>query len=324
MCRGFVLATSTLVCLTWSLLAQASPNNLETKAVDTGYKLKINVDRIYVNASVWDPRKRTSVVDLRKEDFAVYEDGQARAVDACLTTEAPFHLVLLLDVSASTGGFIRLIREAAIKFSEQLEPQDRIAVITFDSETDMIQPFTNNRDEVKTAARQIHSKGSTAFYDAALKALDTFRGIEGRKALVIFSDGADNQLAEPTKGSKATFDQLRQVVREKDCLIYTVLLLPYDPESARDQVLRQAEQQMQLLAEETGGKSFRPKKARDLAGTYGEIASDLRHVYTLTFTPAEHESRGWHELRVEVPRHQGFITRCRKGYSHSEENRAED
>lgn len=272
-----------------------------------------------------DPRKRESVADLRKEDFSVYEDGQKRDVDACLASEAPFHLLLLLDVSASTSGFIRLIRDAVTKFSEQLEPQDREALITFDSEATMIQPFTNNRDEVKLAARQIQSRGSTAFYDAALTALDAFRGIDGRKAMVVFSDGADNQLADPTKGSKATFEQLRQAVRASDCLIYTVLLLPYDPEYARDKVLTEAERQMQMLAEDTGGRSFKPKKASDLAGVYREIANDLRHVYTLTFSPGLHQSGGWHELRVEVPRRGGLITRCRKGYASIEEGiRAED
>ena len=242
MCRGYVFAASALVCLTSSLLGQADPKGrpAETKSIDTGYRLKINADWIYINASVWDPRKRESVADLRKEDFSVYEDGQKRDVDACLASEAPFHLLLLLDVSASTSGFIRLIRDAVTKFSEQLEPQDREALITFDSEATMIQPFTNNRDEVKLAARQIQSRGSTAFYDAALTALDAFRGIEGRKAMVVFSDGADNQLADPTKGSKATFEQLRQAVRASDCLIYTVLLLPYDPEYARDAVLTEA------------------------------------------------------------------------------------
>jgi len=325
MCRGFVFASSTLVCLTWSLLGQAnSADEAEKQSIDTGYRLKVRADWIYINASVWDPRKRESVVDLRKEDFVVFEDGQSRAIDACLASEAPFHLLLLLDVSGSTSGFIQLIREAATKFSEQLRPEDRVALITFHSETVMVQPFTNNREAVKVAARQIRSEGSTAFYDAALTALDAFRGIDGRKALVIFSDGADNQLVDSTKGSKATFEQLRQAVRENDCLIYTVMLLPYDPEPHRDEVLFQAQEQMKLLADETGGKSFRPRKAKDLAGVYGEIANDLRYVYTLTFTPAFGRVGGWHELRVAVPKRDGLITRCRKGYSSSEEINAED
>lgn len=324
MCRGFVLAASTLVCLTWSLLGQANSNNrAEEKSIDTGYRLKIQADWIYVNASVWDPRKRESVVDLRKEDFAVYEDGQSRTIDACLAGETPFNLLLLLDVSGSTSNFIQLIREAAIRFSEQIKPDDRVALITFDSRATMIQPFTNNREALKVAARQIHSQGSTAFYDATLTALDAFHGIAGRKAMVIFSDGADNQLADPSKGSKATFEQLRQAVRENDCLIYTVMLLPYDPLPYRDPDLYQAQRQMQLLADETGGRSFKPKRAKDLMGIYSGIANDLRYVYTLTFTPGG-GSAGWHELRVEVPARNGLITRCRKGYLGNEGIKAED
>ncbi len=325
MCRGFVLAASTLVCLTWLLLGQANSRaRAEEKSIDTGYRLKIQADWIYVNASVWDPRKRESVAGLRKEDFAVYEDGQSRVIDACLAGEAPFHLLLLLDVSGSTSGFIQLIQEAAIKFSEQLKPEDRVALVTFHSRATMIQPFTNNREAVKSAACQIHSEGSTAFYDAALTALDAFWGIEGRKALVIFSDGADNQLADPMEGSKASFEQLRQAVREDDCLIYTVMLLPYEPDRRRDPELYQAQHQMQLLADETGGRSFKPRKARDLAGIYGEIANDLRCVYTLTFSPGISASGGWHELHVELPGRSGVITRCRKGYLGSDGIKAED
>ncbi|MFB3906073.1 MAG: VWA domain-containing protein [Acidobacteriota bacterium] len=325
MCRGFVLAASTLVCLTWSLLGQADTDDLaDNKSIDTGYRLKVKADWIYVNASVWDPRKRESVVGLRKEDFAVYEDGRPRVIDACLASEAPFHLLLLLDVSGSTSSFIPLLREAAVKFSEQLKPEDRVALVTFHSETAMVQPFTNNREAVKVAARQIRSEGSTSFYDAALTALDAFREIQGRKALVIFSDGADNQLMDATKGSKATFEQLCQAVRESDCLIYTVMLLTHDPDPERDEMLYRAQQQMMLLADETGAQSFRPKKARDLTRIYNEIANDLRYVYTLTFAPSPSASDGWHELRVEVPGREGFITRCRKGYSSSQENKAED
>jgi Ca-activated chloride channel family protein len=324
MCRGLVLAASMLVCLTWSLPGQGNSNDRPAgKSIDTGYRLKVKADWIYVNTSVWDPRKRESVVDLRREDFAVYEDGQLRSIDACLASETPFHLLLLLDVSGSTSGFIQLIRQAALKFSEQLKPEDRVALATFDSRMTMIQPFTNNREAITVAVRQIQSRGNTAFYDATLEALGVFRGIEGRKAMVIFSDGSDNQLADPGKGSKATFEQVRQVVGENDCLIYTVMLLPYEPLPRRDPELYQAKQQMQLLADETGGRSFKPQRARDLAGIYREIANDLRHVYTLTFAPAA-GSAGWHELRVEVPARSGLITRSRKGYLSSQEIEAED
>ncbi|RPJ61166.1 MAG: VWA domain-containing protein [Acidobacteria bacterium] len=325
MSRGFVLAASMVVCLTWSLLGQANYESLaEEKGIDTGYRLKVKADWIYVNASVWDPRKRASVVGLRKEDFVIYEDGQSRAIDACLASEAPFHLLLLLDVSGSTSGFIQLIREAAVKFSEQLKPEDRVALVKFHSQVAMIQPFTNNREAVKSAVAEIRSEGSTAFYDAALAAVDAFRGIEGRKALVIFSDGADNQLVDATKGSKATFQEVCEAVRATDCLIYTVLLLPYEPDRNRDVALYQAQQQMHLLAEETGGRSFKPRKAKDLAGVYGEIANDLRYIYTLTFTPGFEGPGGWRELRVEIPKREGLITRCRKGYSSGETLRAED
>ncbi len=287
--------------------------------VDTGFRVKVSADWIYVNASVWDSRKRASVVDLHKEDFLLYEDGQLQPIDACLSSETPFHLLLLLDVSASTRRFIQLSREAAIMFSSQLQPQDRLAIMTFSSKTSIVQPFTSNRDEVKATVQEIRSQETTALYDATLAALGAFKGIEGRRTIVIFSDGADNQLLDPTKGSKATFEQVRQAVREADCLIYTVVLLPVEPDPRLERVRYRAKRQLQELADLTGGRSFSPKKPGDLASAYGEIANDLRHIYTLIFTPGGVASPGWHDLRVEVKAREGLITRYRRGYSLSEE-----
>jgi len=324
MWRCVVSFASAMVSLTLSLPGQAGNGDLTDVNLESSYRLRVRADWIYVNASVWDPQKRESVVDLGKEDFLLYEDGEIRSIDACLSREAPFHLLLLLDVSGSTSGFIQLIREAAGKFTDQLKPDDRIAILTFHSETSVIQSFTSNRQSAKVAIEQIRSEGSTALYDAVLTALDMMRGIEGRKAVIIFSDGADNQLVDPMKGSEATFEEVRHVVRETDCLIYTILLLPFKPDRRRDKVLYKAQTQLELLAEETGGRSLRPRKPRDLEEAYSEIASDLRHVYTLTFTPGIPRIAGWHDLRVEVKGREGLTTRSRRGYfSSSEEARAE-
>ncbi|RPI21370.1 MAG: VWA domain-containing protein [Acidobacteria bacterium] len=323
MWRGVFWFASTVACLAVSLLGQEDIDNLAEKtSIDTGFRLKVRADWVYVNASVWGNRKRASVVDLRKEDFLLYEDGQLRSIDACLPSETPFHLLLLLDVSGSTSSFIQLIREAARKFTDQLKPGDRIAIMTFHSEAVMIQPFTNNRESAKVAIDQIRPEGSTAFYDAAIAALRAFRDIQERKAIVIFSDGADNQLVSASQGSKATFEQLRQAVRETDCMIYTVLLLPFEPDRYRDDVLYRASAQLASLAEETGGRSFKPRKARDLAATYGEIANDLRYVYTLTFTPGLPRSGGWHDLKLQIKAREGVVTRCRPGYFTIEETGA--
>jgi len=308
---GIRLSVPGEICLCQQTLPKSRDG---TDSAYKGFPVKIRADWVYVNATVWDSRKQASVSNLCKEDFILYEDGEARSIDACLSGESPFYLLLLLDVSASTRLFIHLIREAAIRFSDQLRPNDRLAIMTFDSHTRTVQPFTSDREQIKAAVRGIQSRETTALYDATLAALREFNGIEGRKTIVIFSDGADNQLLDPTKGSKATFGQVRQAVREADCLVYTVLLLPVEPDERLDPIRYRAKQQLQELAEETGGRIFSPRKARDLASVYSEIASDLRHVYTLTFAPAARRSPGWHDLRVEVKGRSRFATRYRQGY----------
>jgi Ca-activated chloride channel homolog len=283
-------------------------------AAGTGFILKVSAEWVYLNASVWDPRKAVSVSGLTKADFLLLEEGTPRAIDSCLPGEAPFHLLLLLDVSASTTRFMPLLKEAAIRFTEQLKPEDRIALQTFSSETRLITPFTNNHAEVRLAVQTLKPEDNTAFYDALLTALENMAPIRGRKAIVVFSDGADNQIVDSRHGSKAGFSSVLSGIGRSDCLIYTVFLAPPPTTSSYDQVIRKARDQLEAIARETGARMYSPNKARDLNQTYGQVARDLREIYTLTFTPQKVEAAGWRELRLEVRGKPELEIRSRKGY----------
>lgn len=190
------------------------------------FSLKVDVNLVNVNASVRDSASNRAVANLTADDFELFEDGRSQTVAKFANTEAPFSLLLLLDVSGSTGSYIDLIQSASIRFTEQIKPGDHIALATFNSRTELRRPFTDDRSEIERAIRRIHSGGGTAFYDALSTSVTrTFKGVEGRKAIVVFTDGIDNQLTgDFGHGSTISFGDLFQQIRERDILIYTIFL----------------------------------------------------------------------------------------------------
>jgi VWFA-related protein len=190
------------------------------------YDLKVHVDSVFLNVSVRDRATNRSIVGLKKDDFLIYEDGVPQEIDQLLPTEAPFSLLLLLDVSGSTESFIHLMQEAAVDFTRQINANDRIAVATFNSRAQLVQDFTNDRAAAEKAIRHIKSGGGTSFYDALMTCLDRYmKGVEGRSAIVVFTDGVDNQLeGMPGRGSRTTYDELYRRVQESGTIIYTIFL----------------------------------------------------------------------------------------------------
>jgi Ca-activated chloride channel family protein len=192
----------------------------------SGVSIKVDVNAVLLNVSVRDRYTNRSITGLQKSDFLVFENGTAQKVQQLLPEDAPFNLLLLLDVSGSTGSYIKLMRQAATNFTRQINEKDRIAIATFNSDIQLLQDFTSDRDAAARAIKRIHSGGGTAFYDALLTCLNEYMSnVQGRKAIVVFTDGVDNQLlGRPGDGSQATFGQLYRRIQETSALIYTIFL----------------------------------------------------------------------------------------------------
>ncbi|HXK62397.1 MAG TPA: VWA domain-containing protein, partial [Acidobacteriota bacterium] len=340
----------------------ASPTTVETQPADqapvtkdpsgaysTGYKLRLDVDWIYLNASVRERKTNRSVPNLRQSDFRVYEDGTEQTIGKFLQTEEPFHLLLLLDVSGSTQDYLDLIKDASIGFTRELGPEDKIAIATFNSDFRLRQDFTGDRKRAVEAIRGIRSGGGTAVYDALFESVNHVRRVDGRKAIVLFSDGVDNQLqGYGGEGSRATFDQLYREIQEVDALIYTIFLdtestggwtgggsgtvidilgdilrggrrpggrYPRPPVYRRDNSYEEARRQMEMIAEQTGARMYAPDRISDLATVYSEIANDLRVQYTLGYNSTNPNSDGsWREVKVSIVNRPDLVVRTRKGY----------
>ncbi len=346
-----------------------------------GYSMKVNVDTVSLNVAVVDRGSGRNIGQLKKEDFVVYEDNVVQEVDELSQNEAPFNLLLLLDVSGSTQSYLPMMQQAAIDFTRQIRANDRIAVATFNSSVQLILNFTNDRNAAAQAIRSIQSGGGTAFYDAMMACIDQYmHGVEGRSAIVVFTDGVDNQLyGAPGEGSFTRFNDLYRKIQEIEPLIYTIFLDtegmvpmgPGTPGAARTGailggilggILRggagipgtyppgtyppgtnptpvpnpspnpvptprrptgpeesaaymEAMKELQMIADQTGGRFYSPQRVDQLSGVYSQIADDLRIQYQLAYNSTNHKYDGkWREIRVQIKNHSKAVVRTRKGY----------
>ena len=155
------------------------------------------------------------VPQLSARDFSLQEDGVQQTIASFGSEEVPFNVVLLLDVSPSVAGSVEDIQDAAIAFVHQLRNQDRVMVVSFDRGIHYLSDFTSDRRQLESAIRRASTGSGTSVYDAVYETVDRkLRGIEGRKALILFSDGED------TTSGQASYDDAVNLVSEADVLVY--------------------------------------------------------------------------------------------------------
>jgi VWFA-related protein len=261
-------------------------------------------------ASVTD-RNGRAIGDMQKADFSVYEDGVERRVTDVVPTSEPFNLVLLLDVSGSVEERMDFIRKAARDFLRTANPQDRIAIISFRDDIQVISDFTTDRQTLSAKLDQIDAGGATALYDALAYVLaDTLKPLRGeRTAVVILSDGDDNKSFVP-------FPALLEATIESGALIYPLYvpsgLIPeasvprpeitIDPLRTRYLTLTtRAEEEARKLATVSGGVYYPIHRIEDLQRAYDDVVKELRTAYTITYASNSTPS-GHRRVRVRINR----------------------
>jgi hypothetical protein len=155
------------------------------------------------------------IPQLTKNDFLLYEDGVQQEIAFFGDEQVPFNVALVLDVSPSVQGSLEEIQRAALEFVRQLRSDDRVMIVSFDKNVHYHTQFTNNRRELESAIRNTQTGSGTSVYDAVYEVVDRkLRLIEGRKALILLSDGED------TTSNHASYDEAINVVTESDVLVY--------------------------------------------------------------------------------------------------------
>jgi Ca-activated chloride channel family protein len=261
--------------------------------VEDDQVLKIETNLVTLPVSVLDERGRF-ISDLTPEDFEIYEDGLKQDIEYFLSVEQPFTVVLLLDLSPSTKYKINEIQDAAISFVEQLRSEDQAIVVTFSRDIQVVSKQKSNYHKFRSAIREAKFGDGTSIYKAVDFAIrDLLKNIEGRKALVIFSDGVD------TSSKGATYNGTVREAEELDSLIYPIWYNTFQegkamknsagqlvyPVGASPEENKKGREYLRDLTEFAGGKMFEANSAENLDFAFGSIAEELRKQYALGYYP---------------------------------------
>jgi len=188
--------------------------------VDENGTIKMDTSLVTIPVSVID-RDGKFVPFLKERDFRLFEDGVEQDIENFNSVETPFHVVLVLDTSNSTMFKFNEIQDAAYAFIKQLRPDDQVMVVSFDSKVRFHCDFTSDYDELRRAINETRISGSTKLYEAVDKVVDRLGMIQGRKAVVLFTDGVD------TASRRANYRNTVEKVEESGAIVYPI---KYDTE----------------------------------------------------------------------------------------------
>jgi Ca-activated chloride channel family protein len=296
--------------------ASPAPSD-ESQAKDQ--TLKLRADEVLLNVTVTDPFGHQAT-DLSKNEFIIAEDGKRQDMTSFVLSRVPVNVVLLLDASGSVIGELSSLRDAAVHFIEQLGPEDKVSVIEFHLKVELIQDWTSNRDDLRHAISWRFKPGAipktggnTALYDSVFLAADEQLGkVEGRKAIILLTDGDDNS-------SKLLYKQAFAAVVRSGAVVYVVskarlFITQYRAYPPIVRELEEAERVMTDLATRTGGQIFSPMRDAEMKDVYGRVAHELKSQYIITYVPKNEERDGnLRYVKVYLTR-PGYSARTRESY----------
>jgi len=256
-------------------------------------------------------RKGRLVTRLEAADFEVYEDGRKQTITYFSGGEVakdgpPIHLGVLLDVSESMGDDIKFTRTAAIKFLNTLTDAVDVTVVDFDTEVRAARYGQNEFARLVERIRQQKTTGMTALYDAVGLYLDGAGGQEGRKVMLLYTDGGDTQ-------SSLRFNELVDLLKASDATVYAIGALEHQSGFGRDR----ARSILQTIASTTGGQAFFPTSVKDLEQMYDKVVAEIRAQYTIGYVSTNARSDGaWRKVEIKstAKDSRDVNVRARKGY----------
>jgi VWFA-related protein len=256
--------------------------------------------RASLEFTVTDARLR--YVDLRADDLRVTEDGVPQRVDTFNEAIAPVSIMLTLDASGSMARAAEAARQAAHAFVQSLRADDALGVLVFADDVKVAHDLTTKREISHEAVDAYQTRGGTALYDAVAEAVTRLRGVDGRRVVVLVTDGRDENGPGTAPGSVRTWDETMKSVRDMDATIYAIGL--------GTNVDRERLQEMALV---TGGEAYFTTDVSELEGHYRRIVEELHRRYVLSYISTNNTRDGsWRNVEIGVP--EGFTLRSRGGY----------
>ncbi len=285
-----------------------------------GYKIGVEVNMVNVPVTV-RRRKGGFIKGLPQSAFHIYEDGEQQEIALFVQEGVPTRIAIVLDASGSVRSEWGTIKYATKKFVEHLQPEDRFALVSFNTEIRLKMDWGRETDRIDPVLTSIYCKDNTKLWDAIwIVCTDAFRGIQEKKAMIIMSDGLDND-------SAVTFEDALQAAIRSEAAIYVVS----KTEAVRQMILHrnsqahiydgidqriflQADLILRKLAYETGGRVLYPNSFGQLEDVYAEVDEELRNQYSIGYiskNPVKDGSYRRIDVRVEAP---DAIVSARPGY----------
>ncbi len=273
-------------------------------AADQQPTFRSGVRTVPVYATAVDGSGRL-VPDLEQADFEVLDNGKPVTLSSFSNEPQPFTAVVMLDTSASMTEHLKLLNQAAEQFLMRLLPVDRAQVGAFNDKLQLSGEFSNDRDGLIAALDDLQFGNATRLWDGLAFSLDALKGIDGRRVVLLFTDGDDT-------GSRVGFGTVQNRARDEEVMVYTIGLSVNYFNGVR-QVQTRPDRSLRRIADETGGGHFELQKSDLLSSTFTRVSQELRSQYLLAFVPESLDGKV-HKLDVRVKR-PGVTVRARRSYS---------
>jgi len=297
------------------------PPNQDEQEIDPDDVISVNTTEVFLPVTVRD-NAGFLVSNLTRKDFRIFEDGVEQPLSDLSLRQVPVDVALIVDASSSVAGNLDDFRKAAEGFASHLAVEDRVSLIQFDDRVVLLQDWTGSLVQLRRALKRIVPGMFTRFHDAMLLASrDQAPRRDARHAIIVLTDGIDS-------GRGTTFDIALRAALQSQTTIYVVsntqierarkqeelsTLLTGPDSAVRFNQLRiddlrlglaalsDSELNLEQLTAATGGRLYIPTAFNDLERTYAEVANELRHQYTLYYSPVNTKRDGqFRRLRVET------------------------
>ena len=270
----------------------------------------IHTDLITLTVTVTDTYGRY-VSGLSKNAFAVFDEKQPQEITYFSDDDSPVSVGVIFDVSGSmSGDKIKRARDALGKFIQTSHDSDEYFLIAFNSRAQLLLDRTRDGNAVLDKLTFVETKNQTALYDACYLGVEKVqRGVHPKRALLLISDGQDND-------SRYTFNELRKLLKESDVVLYAIGIL--SGSDAGSSMGMEGQGVLDELAGVSGGKAFFPRSAAEMDDIFEQIALELRHQYSIGYKPEAFTNNGkWHRIKVKVTPPRGLprlFVRSKDGY----------
>lgn len=275
----------------------APPQKAEERSDE---RIKLDTDLVTLTVTVTDPYNRL-VTGLDRQHFEVFEDKVRQSIEFFSDDDVPVSLGIVFDVSGSMKGKMDRARDSLRAFIETSHREDDFFLVGFNQRANLISEFSDG-DTLTNKLTLVDAKGQTALYDASYLGIEKVKqGRHNKRAILLISDGQDNS-------SRYTYGELRKLLKEAGVQIYCIGIVEMGG-SAGGTLDMQGQAILEEIAQVTGGKAFFPRSAAELEDATTRIALELRHQYSIGYSPTNVKRDGqWHKIKVQVKPPRGLPT----------------